>query len=61
MEGTAVAVIVCFRRGRPRRALDEPVPLLPVGRSFAANVRSLNGQNEQLRALLEQIVDMPGR
>ncbi len=30
-------------------------------RSFAANVRSLNGKNEQLRALLEQIVDMPGR
>jgi cell filamentation protein len=27
-------------------------------RSFAANVLSLNGQNEQLRALLEQIVDM---
>jgi cell filamentation protein len=30
-------------------------------RSFAANVRSLNGQNDQLRALLEQIVDLPGR
>jgi cell filamentation protein len=30
-------------------------------RSFAANVRSLNGQNEQLRALLEQIVDIPQR
>ncbi len=29
-------------------------------RSFAANVRSLNGQNDQLRALLEQIVDLPG-
>jgi len=29
--------------------------------SFAANVRSLNGQNGQLRALLEQIVDLPGR
>jgi cell filamentation protein len=28
-------------------------------RSFAANVRSLNGQNEQLRELLEQIVDIP--
>ncbi len=27
-------------------------------RSFAANVRSLNGQNDQLRALLEPIVDM---
>lgn len=30
-------------------------------RSFAANVRSLNGQNDQLRALLEQIVDMTER
>lgn len=28
-------------------------------RSFAANVRSLNGENDQLRELLEQIVDMP--
>jgi cell filamentation protein len=28
--------------------------------SFAANVRSLNGQNDQLHKLLEQIVDMPG-
>lgn len=28
-------------------------------RSFAANVASLNGQNERLRKLLEQIVDMP--
>jgi cell filamentation protein len=28
-------------------------------RSFAANVASLNGQNEKLRALLEQIVDKP--
>lgn len=28
-------------------------------RSFAANVRSLNGDNKQLRVLLEQIVDMP--
>jgi cell filamentation protein len=28
--------------------------------SFAANVRSLNGENEQLRALLKKIVDMPG-
>lgn len=27
--------------------------------SFAANVASLNGQNEQLRALLEPVVDMP--
>jgi cell filamentation protein len=27
--------------------------------SFAANVRSLNGQNDQLRALLELILDMP--
>jgi cell filamentation protein len=30
-------------------------------RSFAANVASLNGENTQLRALLEQIVDMPQR
>lgn len=30
-------------------------------RSFAANVASLNGQNEELKALLEQIVDMPER
>lgn len=30
-------------------------------RSFAANVASLNGQNEKLKALLEQIVDMPER
>jgi cell filamentation protein len=30
-------------------------------RSFAANVHSLNGQNEQLRALLERIVDIPQR
>jgi fido (protein-threonine AMPylation protein) len=29
--------------------------------SFAANVASLNGQNEQLRALLEPVVDMPQR
>jgi cell filamentation protein, protein adenylyltransferase len=28
-------------------------------RSFDANVRSLNGDNEQLRVLLEQIVDRP--
>jgi cell filamentation protein len=27
--------------------------------SFAANVASLNGQNQQLRALLEPVVDMP--
>lgn len=30
-------------------------------RSFAANVRSLNGENNQLRELLEQIIDMPQR
>lgn len=30
-------------------------------RSFAANVRSLNGQNGPLRALLEAIVDRPHR
>jgi cell filamentation protein len=30
-------------------------------RSFTANVRSLNGENELLLALLEQIVDMSGR
>jgi cell filamentation protein len=30
-------------------------------RSFATNVRSLNGHNDQLRALLDLIVDMPGR
>lgn len=30
-------------------------------RSFAANVASLNGESEQLRALLEQIVDIPQR
>lgn len=29
--------------------------------SLAANVRSLNGQNDQLRALLEPIVDMTGQ
>jgi cell filamentation protein len=29
-------------------------------RSFAANVQSLNGRNEQLRELLERIVDIPG-
>jgi cell filamentation protein len=29
--------------------------------SFAANVQSLNGNNEQLRALLEHIVDQPER
>lgn len=29
--------------------------------SFAANVHSLNGQNDQLRALLDPIVDMPPR
>jgi cell filamentation protein len=34
---------------------------LDHNRSFAANVQSLNGQNEQLRALLEQIVDPPVR
>jgi cell filamentation protein len=28
-------------------------------RSFTANVRSLNGENDQIRDLLEQIVDMP--
>jgi cell filamentation protein len=28
-------------------------------RSFDANVQSLNGKNEQLRELLEQIVDLP--
>jgi hypothetical protein len=28
-------------------------------RSLAANIRSLNGQNEQLRELLEKIVDIP--
>jgi cell filamentation protein len=28
-------------------------------RSLAANIRSLNGQNEQLRELLERIVDIP--
>ena len=28
-------------------------------RSFAANVESLNGQNKQLREVLEQIVDQP--
>jgi len=30
-------------------------------RSFAANVRSLNGESDQLRKLLEQIVDIPQR
>jgi cell filamentation protein len=30
-------------------------------RSFAANVRSLNGQNDQLRTLLGAIIDMPRR
>ena len=30
-------------------------------RSFAANVASLNGQNEQLLVLLEQVVDLPER
>jgi cell filamentation protein len=34
---------------------------LDYKRSFAANVESLNGQNEQLRELLEQIVDTPQR
>jgi cell filamentation protein len=34
---------------------------LDHNRSFAANVQSLNGQNEQLRALLERIVDPPVR
>jgi hypothetical protein len=28
-------------------------------RSLAANVQSLNGKNEQLRDLLEKIVDIP--
>ena len=28
-------------------------------RSFAANVRSLNGQNDQLRTLLDAIIDKP--
>jgi cell filamentation protein len=32
---------------------------LDYERSFAANVASLNGQNEKLRALLEQIIDSP--
>ncbi len=32
---------------------------LDYERSFAANVRSLNGQSDQLRALLEPIVDRP--
>jgi cell filamentation protein len=27
--------------------------------SFAANVRSLNGENDQLRALLDEVVDKP--
>jgi cell filamentation protein len=35
--------------------------LLDHQRSFAANVRSLNGEIEPLRALLDQIVDVPER
>jgi cell filamentation protein len=35
--------------------------LLDHNRSFAANVRSLNGETKPLRALLDQIVDVPER
>jgi hypothetical protein len=59
------------RRGRStsramRRASSPSLPVeAPEGArsraSFTANVHSLNGQNEHLRELLEQIVDMPQR